>query len=267
MREADPVVTLEKMKASKTIFACPASWSGLVFSGAGLLLGLGVGVSTSAALTPENVRVAEQKKTKAYLRDGLFVGGDAGVGDIIVRDIRRASNAGFERVVVDLGPGEDSKGTSAARAPYFQVAVSPGEKRLVFTVYGSPKLGFDPKKVVQGFEKSDLVRSIELFPRLEKDQWTFAVNLRAETPAEVFELADPLRVIIDLQSTGVASVKAKPVRMTAKKSPPLTRKTPSDPMADSLEKAEGLLQKELEEKLPSVQSPSHVDPMPGEGGH
>lgn len=241
---------------------------------------------SSAALSPDHVRVADQKKTKSYLKDGLFVGGDQAVSDVVVRDIRRATNSGYERLVVDLEGNAAGAPVVLQRPPYYQVAVSPDERRLVFTVYGNAKLGFDPKKVLQGFAKSAVIQSVELLPRLEPDQWTFALNFKAGSPVEVFELTNPVRIIIDLQANvtapSVASgALAKPLKLAAKKAVAKKAATPQpdvhskpesvDPIpAESLDRAEGLLQKELEEKpLPRAGDVSEaLDPVPGEStGH
>lgn len=154
-----------------------------------------------AALPAQNVHTVDGKKTMSYIRDGLFVGGDHAIQEVAVRDIRRAANPNFERVVIDL-EGNRAGGVAAAipRPPYFQVAVSPEEKRLIVTVFGKPRLALDAKKVVQSFRKSPVIASVELLPKLEADSWTFVLGLKSERPVEVFELANPVRIIIDIRS-------------------------------------------------------------------
>ena len=44
------------------------------------------------------------------------------------------------------------------------------------------------------------VLSEMLYPRLEEDVWTFAMELRGERPVEVFELKDPVRIIVDIRT-------------------------------------------------------------------
>jgi hypothetical protein len=80
--------------------------------------------------------------------------------------------------------------------------VTPDERRLVFTVWGNPKLGFDSKKVLAAFKKSKAVENIVLYPRVEENLWTFAMELRSGNPVEVFELADPVRIIVDIRTLG-----------------------------------------------------------------
>lgn len=150
----------------------------------------------------DHVRMAEGKKTKFYLKDGIFVGGDRAIESVIVKDIRRASNAGFDRIVVDLEGL--SKGEPAAfnRPPYYQVAVSPDERRMVFTVFGQPKILFDAKKVIQVLKKSPAIQSVELLPKIEDDSWTFVLGFKTGRPVEVFELSNPTRIIIDVKTEG-----------------------------------------------------------------
>ncbi len=153
-----------------------------------------------AAFQPGTVHVADSKKTQFYVLDGLIVGGDRTVEDVVVRDIRRAANAGYERLVIDLEGNKNGESIALQRPPYFQVAVTPDEKRLVFTIWGHPKLGFDSRKVQAAFRKSSLVSKVDLLPRVEEDLWTFSVELKGGSPVEVFELANPIRIIVDIRS-------------------------------------------------------------------
>lgn len=149
-----------------------------------------------AALEPSQIREALPKKTESYLREGTVSGGDREVRSGIVKDVRRAANGGFERIVVDL----DSE-----KAPYYQAAIDPVQKRILVTIFGSPKLAIDARKIVDQFRKSALVARVEFFPLLEEDAWTFALYLRAAAPVEVFELTAPTRIIFDLKA-GAATV-------------------------------------------------------------
>jgi hypothetical protein len=161
-------------------------------------------VHASAELKPDKIYVAEGKKQKFYVRDGLITGGDRAISEVVVRDIRRANNpGGFERVVIDLeGTRSAGGGVAIERPPYYQLAVTPDERRLVFTVWGNPKLGFDSKKVIAAFKKSKAVENLVLYPRVEENLWTFAMELRSGNPVEVFELSDPVRIIVDIRTAG-----------------------------------------------------------------
>jgi hypothetical protein len=154
-----------------------------------------------AELRPEKVYVAENRKTQTYIKDGLIVGGDQAIQDVVVKDIRRAKNAMFERIVVDLEGNQAGEPAAIQRPPYYQVAVTPDEKRLVFTIYGKPKLSLDAKKISGEFKHSQWVQGIQLYPKVEKDSWTFALEMKSGQAVEVFELADPVRIIVDIRNS------------------------------------------------------------------
>lgn len=151
-------------------------------------------------LKPDSVHVADTKKTKFYVRDGLIVGGDQAIDEVTVRNIRRAPNAGFERIVIDLDGNRNGESVAIPRAPYFQVSVTPDEQRIVVTVYGRPKLKFNAPQVLAAFRKSATVKSVQLLPRVEDNAWTFVLEMKAPHPVEVFELSGPTRVILDVQT-------------------------------------------------------------------
>jgi hypothetical protein len=153
----------------------------------------------SADLRPERVHVAEAKKTKSYVRDGLITGGDRAVDDVVIKDIRRATNSGFDRIVIDLEGVKNGEPAGIQRSPYYQIAVTPDERRLIFSIWGRPKLNFDSKKVLNSFKRSSVIQNVVLLPRLEDDSWTFVFELKTDTPVEVFELSNPVRVIMDVQ--------------------------------------------------------------------
>lgn len=183
------------------------------------MLGSLFGSTAGAALEPNPVREALPKKTENYLKEGVISGGDQEVRAGVVKNIRRAINGNFERIVIDL---------DAEKASYFQAAIEPEQRRILVTLFGSPKLGFNAKKVTEDFKKSPLISHVELFPKIEDDAWTFALHLRAAIPVEVFELTSPTRIILDLKGGGalmselspkviakpVVKVKAKPKAIT-----------------------------------------------------
>lgn len=180
------------------------------------LVSLFVGSAANAELKPDKVHVADSKKNLSYIRDGLITGGDKSVNEVTVKDIRRASNAGYERIVIDLEGTKSGETVAIPRPPYYQVAVTPDEKRIVFTVWGKPRLSFDSRKVLNAFKGSAVIESVELLPRVEDERWSFVFALRGESPVEVFELGDPVRIIMDIKSASKGSApKAAP--KTAKK--------------------------------------------------
>jgi hypothetical protein len=158
-------------------------------------------VLSQADLRPEKVYIAEARKTQTYIKDGLIVGGDQAIQDVVVKDIRRAKNPLFERIVIDLEGNQGGEPAAIQRPPYYQVAVTPDENRLVFTVWGKPKLTLDAKKVLAAFKNSRSIEAVQLFPKVEKDSWTFALDMKAAQAVEVFELSDPVRIIIDIRSS------------------------------------------------------------------
>ncbi|MCM0604943.1 MAG: hypothetical protein KA715_02530 [Xanthomonadaceae bacterium] len=151
-------------------------------------------VAEGGGVNPDKIHAVDLKKSQSYIRDGLFVGGDAQTTDVNLKDIRFAKNKEYERLVMDFTG-------SAGRSPYFQVDVSPEMSRLVVTVYGKVKLGFEPKLVAKAFAKSAFVERIELLPQIETDRWTYSLTLKdSKRPqVEVFELGAPTRAIIDLK--------------------------------------------------------------------
>jgi hypothetical protein len=164
-----------------------------------LLILMSAAAFALADLRPEKVHVTEAKKTQNYIKDGLFVGGDRAINGVVVKDIRRAANPAYERVVIDLEGTKNGEPAAIQRPPYYQMAVTPDEKRLVLTLWGSPKLGFDAKKVLGSFKKSAIFDGVVLLPRLESDNWTLVFPLKTGHPVEVFELSNPIRVIVDVR--------------------------------------------------------------------
>ncbi|MBI3534720.1 MAG: hypothetical protein HY072_04460 [Deltaproteobacteria bacterium] len=156
--------------------------------------------SLFAAINPEKVYQVETKKSEVYVHEGLFVGGDRAVQDVVVKDIRCAMNAGFERLVLDLEKNTQDDNKQLERPPYFQVSMLPLKKQLVFTLWGKPKLAFSAPKVIAAFKKSKWVNNLELYPYLEENKWTFVVNLKTgKKLIEVFELSNPMRIIVDIR--------------------------------------------------------------------
>jgi hypothetical protein len=171
-----------------------------------LLFGLSglsfVFLTALADLKPEKIHMAEAKKTGFYIKDGMFTGGDKSIQDTVVRDIRRGPNKGFERVVIELSGNMGGENQSLQRPPYYQVAVSPEESRLAFTIWGNPKVDFDTKKMVSKFKSSVVIQNVSLFPKLEKENWTFVFEMKPGHPVEVFELSNPARIIVDIKTSG-----------------------------------------------------------------
>ena len=63
---------------------------------------LAFATASRADIRPEKVYVAENRKTQTYIKDGLISGGDSTIQDVVIKDIRRAKNPLFDRIVIDL---------------------------------------------------------------------------------------------------------------------------------------------------------------------
>jgi hypothetical protein len=183
----------------------------------------------NAEVRPDRVHVADAKKSLSYVHDGLFVGGDRAIESVMVKDIRRAPNAGYERIVIDLDLNQQGEAARLSRPPFYQLAVNGDEKRLVFTLWGNPSLSFDAKKLVQAFRKSQIVKNLVLYPKVEDQTWTFVMELQKSAPVEVFELSEPARIIFDIKhaSTAKAQVIQKP--KLPKSVPAIPTETAVDP--------------------------------------
>lgn len=152
-----------------------------------------------ADLKPELVRVADGKKSGYYIQDGMVTGGDQAIDEVVVKDIRRAVNPGFERIVIDLEGTKNGEAAAIPRPPYYQVSVNSDENRLIFSVWGKPKVQIDSRKAVSIFKKSPVVQSLNLLPPMDPDVWTFVIELKGQHPVEVFELTNPVRIIVDIK--------------------------------------------------------------------
>ena len=171
--------------------------------GIGIVWILMSALSVSAALgslNSEQVYMAASTKKNHYIQDGLVIGGDRAISDVIVLDIRHAKNREFERIVIDLEGNRQGEPAAIERPPYYQVAITPDMNRLVFTIWGNPKLAFDARRVLKAFHKSGLIQTVQLLPVLEKDRWNFILELRKRRPVEIFELSNPVRLIVDLKA-------------------------------------------------------------------
>lgn len=188
-----------------------------------------------AALGPDSVRVADGKKTEAYLKDGMVVGGDRAITHSVIRDIRRADNPQYERVVVDLEGTMNGEPAAVPRPPFFQAAITPDERRIVLSIWGQPDLKFDSARVQAAFKKSRAVSKVELLPKVDEQVWSFALNLKSEARVEVFELGAPTRIILDIRTASakglgesVPASAASGAHRAAKKVPPAHAKTEAE---------------------------------------
>jgi hypothetical protein len=160
------------------------------------------GLTTPPGLKPDKIHVAERQKTSTWVREGLVTGGDGSVEGVVVRNVKFGKpGQGVERFVIELTAPQKGLLT---KAPYYQMAVTPELQQLTLTVFGAPKLQFDDAKLM----KTALVKKSQFFDEkmriqdaIEKDRWNLTLPLKRSAPVavEVFELSNPLRIVIDVK--------------------------------------------------------------------
>lgn len=139
-------------------------------------------------------------KKDFYISEGAITGGDRTSDDFTVTNVRIAQNpSGFDRIVIDLAGNEHGNKTKLDRPPFFLVEADQKNKRVLVTVYGKPKLDFSAVGAIQAARKTKSIGGIEFIPLTEKDRWTWSINTKTVAKAEVFELTEPARIIIDLK--------------------------------------------------------------------
>lgn len=165
-----------------------------------LLIALATIPATQAQFDDLKFKQALKLKKDFYLSEGAFTGGDRSSSDFTVSNVRIATNpAGFDRVVIDLSGNTLGDKSTLARPPFYLVEMDPNDKRIMITLYGKPKLDFSTISSIQSAKKTKLISSLEFTPMANKDRWTWAIHTRQAAKVEVFELASPARIIIDLK--------------------------------------------------------------------
>lgn len=170
-----------------------------------VLLGMGSAQASTAPVTTTKSDAAGRNdaggnKTKNYISEGFFVGGERTVTATKLKDIRRAnSGEGFERVVFDLEPLTDDRNA----LPYFQVQPAVGGGGLVISIWGDVAYDFDGKKIRKAFEKSAHVKRLNVLPQVEDGLAIIELILDPaksgkKTKFEVFRLTQPARIIVDI---------------------------------------------------------------------
>ncbi len=162
---------------------------------------LGAASATIPSLNPQLYQETQYKKTDHYFTEAVVQGGDPGVNQTGVLNLRRAAHQGDERIVIDLESSRDGASLAVDRLPYHQIAVRPAEKRIEVTIWGQIQLKFDLQKVVKVFQKSKVYDSIEILPVFDEDRWTLVLNVKQSRPVQVFQLTHPARLIIDAKGS------------------------------------------------------------------
>ena len=140
------------------------------------------------------------EKTNRYFKEAVIRGGKPEVSGVSLKEIRRALNAqGYERIVFDFSMAkEEPGGASPVGMPsYYQVAISP--ERVAVTLRGIEQVGLTAKGLKRAFQKSRMVKSVNVYPALNSKEVVVEFLLRRRVPTEVFELHDPARVVLDLK--------------------------------------------------------------------
>lgn len=156
---------------------------------------------SQAQFDDSGFKQALKVKKNAYLNEGSFTGGDRAQSDFRVQNVRVAANpAGYDRVVVDFAGNDLGEASKLARPPYYLVDIDHLNKRVSVTIYGKPKLDFSTQTTLQSVKKAKVLERINFIPMVNADRWTFTIEGKNAFKAEVFELSDPARLIIDLKN-------------------------------------------------------------------
>ncbi|MBS1959595.1 MAG: hypothetical protein JST80_09005 [Bdellovibrionales bacterium] len=166
-----------------------------------IALGLALTLQARAQFDDSGFKQALKVKKGAYISDGSFTGGDRAHSDFRVQNIRIASNpAGYDRVVVDFAGNDLGEKSRLARPPYYMVDIDHLNKRVNITVYGKPKLDFSTQATLQSAKKTKVLAKVDFIPMVNNDRWTFTLEGKSALKAEVFDLSEPARLIIDLKN-------------------------------------------------------------------
>lgn len=166
------------------------------------LLLLSAFISPFAHAQFDDLKFKQALKVKKdfYLSEGAFTGGDRTSGDFTVSNVRVAANpAGYDRVVIDIAGNHQGEKSPLNRPPFYLVEMDPSDQRVIVTLYGKPKLDFSTMASNQSAKKAKVIDELEFTPLANKDRWTWAIHTRQVAKAEVFELTQPARIIIDLK--------------------------------------------------------------------
>jgi len=166
--------------------------------------------STSAfAASPYKQSLAN--KSNAYLQDGVFTGGRAGMGSSLL-NVRRtySQRAAIERVIVDLGD-QDMRPTGK-KMPYFQASVDAKANRVIVDLAQLQMSRVTETQLKKLFRSSPYVASVEYSVDPADKTGSIILNLKRPMKLEVFQLLaakKPSRVVLDLTPAAVTSVKRR----------------------------------------------------------
>jgi hypothetical protein len=158
------------------------------------------GFSAHAQFDESAFRQALNVKKEIYRAEGAFSGGDRNSSDFRVTQVRVAANpAGYDRVVIDFSGNAMGEKSGLSRPPFYMVEIDGSNHKVNVTVYGKPKLDFSTQTAIQSARKTKTISKLNFVPLVNTDRWTWSIETQSAVKAEVFELTNPARIIIDLK--------------------------------------------------------------------
>lgn len=155
--------------------------------------------ATARAATPFKQSLSEKKNI--YMRDGVFTGGRAGAagpaGSIIT--VRRgfSAKAQLERVIVNMG---DREGKPLKMEPtYFQASMDAANRRVILDITQLRLSKVSEQQIRKLFKGSPYVESVNFTLDSEDKSASMVLNLKRPMKLEVFRLAKPARIVMDLK--------------------------------------------------------------------
>lgn len=149
-------------------------------------------------------------KKNLYVRDGVFIGGEAGRGSSLLGMRRTFSpKLAIERVVMDLGDHE----AKPRGEGYFQISVDAKMNRIVVDLAQLKLSRVSEAQLRNLFMKSAYVSSVSMTLDPEDQAATMVLDLKRPVRLEVFQLLakdKPARVVMDIRPlTASAKVSKK----------------------------------------------------------
>ncbi len=159
-----------------------------------------ISINARAQFDEAGFKQALKVKRNAYLSEATFSGGDRKHSDFRVDQVRVAPNpAGYDRLVIELSGNTGGLKTPLDLPPYFMVENDPNNKRVQVTVFGKAKLDFSSQSAIQQARKAKHIARLDFIPLVDQDRWTWTIKTQVPVKAEVFELSEPARIIIDVK--------------------------------------------------------------------
>ena len=154
----------------------------------------------SETFDADGFKQALKLKKEVYLGEGAFSGGDRLSSDFHISNIRMAANpAGYDRIVIDLGGNTLGEKSELSRSPFYLVSVNQNKKQVDVTLFGKAKVDFSTQSVIQAARKMKTIAELDFIPTVVEDRWIWSIKTQGAIKAEVFELTNPARIIIDLK--------------------------------------------------------------------